>query len=73
MDMSEGVCAGCGRELGPRSEWHMVPGGRAYHNGCEPAPEPAPPPPPKPKGLRQRTLDQAAEDELAERRRRKEK
>lgn len=44
MDLSEGACAGCGRELGPRSEWHLVPDGRAFHNYCEPAPPPADPP-----------------------------
>lgn len=46
MDLSEGACASCGRELGPRSEWHVIADGRAFHNGCEPAPPPADPPPP---------------------------
>ena len=44
MDLSEGACAGCGRELGPPSDWRLLGDGRAFHNGCEPGPEPGPPP-----------------------------
>lgn len=48
MSMEEGVCAGCGKVLGPRANWHAMPDGRAYHHGCEP-PEKEPAPPPEPK------------------------
>lgn len=80
MQVDEGICAGCGKVLGPRAFWH-VPSkadGRAYHLDCpmpEREPEPpllAPPPPAKPQRKRswQPTLERDA-DELAERRQRK--
>ena len=48
MSMEDGACAGCGKPLGPRINWHVPPGqdGRAYHNDCEPSePEPEKPRP----------------------------
>ncbi|HEV2789889.1 MAG TPA: hypothetical protein VGV69_01150 [Solirubrobacterales bacterium] len=47
MDLEEGVCASCGKPLGPRANWHIPPGrgGRAFHNDCPiPPPEPDDPP-----------------------------
>lgn len=77
MQVDEGICAGCGKALGPRAFWHVPPGGdgRAYHLDCpvserEPEPPLLPPPPPAPAPPRkgrnwQPTLEQ---DELAKRR-----
>jgi hypothetical protein len=38
VDLAEGICAACGKPLGPRAEWYTAPSGRAYHHGCEPSP-----------------------------------
>ncbi len=39
MDLDEGVCAACGKPLGPRANWRIANEGRAYHLDCEPSPK----------------------------------
>jgi hypothetical protein len=36
ISMSEAVCAGCGKPLGPRVNWRTIETGQAYHYEREP-------------------------------------
>lgn len=64
MDTVEGVCARCGKSLGPRADWAVAWNGSAYHSWCEVPEKPEPGEDERPRETLTQRVERAAKNAM---------